>query len=281
MKRTLLLSFLLIILGLISFRMNPVMPEYLNLVDDDFSSNPPPTTTGAPGENSCTDCHAGSTLPAAGVVTFSFSGVNDMYVIGQSYYITIGKSGSSKTGFEMTSLDDNDQAAGSFTAGTNSQIVSFNGRNYIRQSASSGINSWTFTWNAPASPSGDITFYYALNAANGDNNSQGDQIYLGSNTITNDIAGEVEESSPEANVINMTTELGKLSVNLSIQRESDIYFTAQNLEGKQLDFHHFGEMMKGQHILYIDLDEKYSGGLYLFTIFVNNKPYTTKIAFHK
>lgn len=51
-----------------------------------------------------------------------------------------------------------------------------------------GINgsdgkSWNFKWT-PLSATGDVTFYYAVNAADGDGEATGDSVYYGSYTIS-------------------------------------------------------------------------------------------------
>lgn len=278
MKKPLLyLGLILCTVSVLSFKPNFINPSptYHEVVDIPNSTNPPLGKTGAPGEGSCVDCHSGSTLPASGVVTFSFSGTNNLYIPGQTYDITIGKSGSSKTGFQMTALDGSDVAAGVFTAGTNSSTGSTGGRNYIRQSASTGVDTWTFQWNAPTISAGDVTFYYALNEADGLAGSNGDQIYLGSNTVSEDISSSVEDNEF---AVDMKLLNESLVTSLYLEEETNIYFSAQDMNGKQLDYHNFGIMNAGVHSLSIPLDTKYSSSIYLFTIFVDNRPYTTKIS---
>ncbi|CAG5076267.1 Reeler domain-containing protein [Parvicella tangerina] len=277
MKRSIYIVLILAFVVLHSFKPSSLKPSYCDEMEEDFSSNPPAATTGAPGEVTCVNCHSGSTLPASGIVTFSFSGANDKYATGESYIITIGKSGSVKTGFEMTALDDNNNAAGDFTAGANTSLTSHSGRNYIRHSASAGISSWSFTWNAPSTSLGDVTFYYSLNESNNDNNSQGDQIYLGSNTISYDLASGVVENKKRAEAVEVSLNSGQLVVNLNLPETASIYYTSQNLSGRQIDFHSFGQKQQGNHVLTIHLGDKYTAGFYLFTIFIDNKPYTSKI----
>lgn len=282
MRKTTTYTVLLIsALGLISFApmINRVDSKYVELPEDIFGGSAPAAKTGAPGEGSCVDCHSGSTLPASGVVSFSFSGANNLYVPGQSYDITISLTGSVKTGFQMTALDDNDSAAGDFTAGTNSQTQSNAGKNYINHSASSGVDSWTFLWNAPSVSAGDVTFYYAVNETNNNGNNQGDQIYIGSNSISEDVSSGIATiSDKEETVIDMIVQNNSLMTSFSLEEDANIYFAAQDISGKQLDYHNFGQMNAGLQSFNIPLDSKYSSGIYLFTVFVNNTPYTTKIA---
>ena len=77
----------------------------------------------------------------------------------------------------MTGLDAANAKAGSFTAGTDSEIQTSSEKEYINHSSAS-VSSWTFDWTAPATDVGDVTFYLASNKANGDNSTSGDDIYL-------------------------------------------------------------------------------------------------------
>lgn len=147
--------------------------------------------TNAPGEGNCTSCHSGSLNPTPAnlanlTLTGTFSGGG--YIPDSSYSITLSysQSGINKYGFELTTLrTDNNAPVGSFTAGTGtstaSQTVNGASRNYIRHTSAgtsgSGSRSWTFTWQAPSTNVDTISFYAIVNAANGNGQSSGDEIY--------------------------------------------------------------------------------------------------------
>ena len=148
--------------------------------------------TGAPGENTCTSCHSGSSLVTSGTqhtrirLIGNFTG--NGYIPDSTYTLTLtyAESGKSTFGFQMTSLA-NSKAAGTFTAstrtGTFSSNVNGSARYYVEHNStgSSSIakdsTAWTFQWKAPSSNVGEITFYAALNATNGNGSSNGDVIY--------------------------------------------------------------------------------------------------------
>ncbi len=245
------------------------------------SANPSGGKTGAPGENSCVQCHSGSTLQANGVIDFTFSGNNNMYVPNETYDIEISSTGNNKNGFQMTALRSNNTAAGTFTAGQNSSLTTTGGRNYIRHSASNGISSWLFQWNAPEQGTGDVTFYYAYNRSNSSGNDNGDAIYLGNFTITEDIASAITETNTNTNnaedklVINQNNRNVTLAYELTTS--ANIYVYLQDLQGKQIDYHNFGLKTKGVFAHNFELDNRYTAGIYLVTVFIDNKPYTKKI----
>jgi hypothetical protein len=240
-------------------------------------SNPTPGKTGAPGENTCIQCHSGSTLPAAGTVNFSFSGINNEYVPGQTYTITISSTGNSKNGFQMTALNSFDNSAGTFTAGTNTSTINFNSRNYVRHSVSSGINSWTFQWNAPAISDGPITFYYTYNKTNNNNATSGDAIYIGNTQITESIISSSNEVYTDKNNVNVFTNNRNIVIDYVLNTSSSIYYCIQDVNGKQIHYENIGLANTGNHSHTVELTDKYSSGVYLVTLFVDNKPITKKI----
>ncbi|MDX5321310.1 MAG: PKD domain-containing protein [Bacteroidota bacterium] len=164
---------------------------YVTLASALSSNNPPSAMTNAPNESNCTSCHSGSLNPTPAnlanlTLTGAFTGGG--YLPDSTYTLTLSyaQSGINKFGFEITALrTDNDAPAGTFTAGTGSlkatQSVNGATREYLKQSSAgtsgSGSRSWTFTWQAPSTNVDTITFYAVVNAANGNNNTSGDQIY--------------------------------------------------------------------------------------------------------
>ncbi len=278
-QTTLIISGITLGIALLTLEKHNLTPSFVdkNTFLLDNSSNPPIGNTGAPGEGTCTGCHSGSTLPASGVVTFSFSGTNNLYVPGVTYDVSLETNTGTKNGFQMTALDGTNAAAGTFVAGTGSSIISANNKNYIRHATSSGISTWNFDWNAPSTSVGPITFYYTLNVTNANGNTGGDQIYVGNTVISEDISSGIFESNKLASQIEMKVQNRELNISYNISDASSIYFCSQDINGKQVDYHNFGKMTNGIHSHNILLDSKYSSGVYLFTVFVNNNPVTKKI----
>ncbi len=149
--------------------------------------------TGAPSEGDCTSCHAG-TLRTAGAkwgrirLIDNFTG--NGYIPDSTYTLAVSyrESGRSKFGFQITCLNSSNAPAGTFTAtSTRAQRVTrtINSltREYIEQSSSgtSGVTSdstiWFFSWKAPSTNQGNLTFYVALNATNSNSQNSGDSIY--------------------------------------------------------------------------------------------------------
>ena len=131
--------------------------------------------------NNCSECHSGTVTQADNWITTNIpvSG----YIPGNSYTITASgnHSGAVKFGFELTS-EDISAKSGTFviTNATETQLT--NGDASVTHTASGntasgGAKTWNFDWTAPVAGTGDITFYGAFNAANGDGGTSGDVIY--------------------------------------------------------------------------------------------------------
>ncbi len=146
-------------------------------------NGPGPGLSGAPSEGNCTSCHSGT--PVTSGSSFDNITISGLpaggYAPGATYNLTFngGAAATSKNGFQITALSPLNAAAGSFTAGTGSTAFIGSGRNYIgHASGGTSQSSWSFTWTAPATGVGTITFYTVLNATNSSSSVVGDVVYL-------------------------------------------------------------------------------------------------------
>ncbi len=157
-----------------------------------FSSTPPPAKTGAPGEGNCTDCHTGSTQ-TANLIAHDIS--SDVYLAGQTYSITVSTpSNNSVNGFEITAKDASGNLAGEFLASNDAQVLS-NGAYAAQKQSTTSNNSWVFQWVAPSANTGSVTFYAAVNSTNANGTTSGDQVYLSSTSVTENITTSIDLKS--------------------------------------------------------------------------------------
>lgn len=159
------------------------------------NSGPGGGYTNAPGESNCTNsgCHSG-TLNSGGSLSnlkLSTNFTGGGYIPDSTYIIKIEMSQSSisKWGFNFTALRaSNNDPAGDISITSNrtqrrTKSVSGKTRVYAEHtstgtsSTTSNATEWVFSWKAPSSNIGDIKFYVAVNAANGNGNTSGDLIY--------------------------------------------------------------------------------------------------------
>lgn len=162
----------------------------------------PAGLTGAPSEGTCLNCHSGSALNSGpGSVSISLAGGATTYVPGNTYAVTVTVTEAAKTkfGFQATVLNGSNIFTGLMNTSSSAGRVglsSQNGRSYANHnsssavSATSGSNSWTFNWVAPAAGTGTVRFYASGNATNANSGSGGDKIYTTSLAITESVASQ-------------------------------------------------------------------------------------------
>jgi uncharacterized protein (TIGR03437 family) len=172
-----------------------------------YASGPEPRKTGAPGDTTCmqSQCHVGTAVNASGVkVELTFSG-GTTYVPGERQRITIRNTEPGRVyGFQLTARlasNETNGQAGRFVAVQPETFVLCNDgeerdrapRNgtcragqeveFIEHSAPSSTGEFTVEWIPPASNVGDIRFYVASNAANGNGKEDGDKIFTANATL--------------------------------------------------------------------------------------------------
>lgn len=148
------------------------------------SNGSPGGRSGSPGDNNqtCTSCHTGSAINQSGWISSNIpiSG----YTPGQTYEITVNgvHSGVALFGFELSAENSTGQKVGSFSLSDPGRTKLTNQNKAVTHTSGgtnpSGNNiSWTVNWTAPATDIGQVGFYAALNAANGNGGTTGDVIY--------------------------------------------------------------------------------------------------------
>lgn len=147
--------------------------------------------TGSPRDmgNNCTACHSGNAQLANDWITSNIP--VDGYISGQTYTITATgtHTGVVKFGFETTSEDDAHNKKGTFVITNSTQTKLTNANKAVTHTAfgttpTGNTRTWTFDWTAPESGTGNITFYGAFNATNGNGSTSGDVVYLSTYTVT-------------------------------------------------------------------------------------------------
>lgn len=179
-----------------------------NSVHAKISPGPPLGFTGAPGEGTCVGCHYtfGQPNPPNSGGKVEIMGLPASYILGQSYTVTVTVSHPTARawGFELTALDPNgtSSTAGALTVTNPTTVLkrdssdSGQQRIYLSHNGEAGIavgktgsNSWSFSWTAPATSAGDITFYAVGNAANNQVSPEDDYIYATSVKVASPSGG--------------------------------------------------------------------------------------------
>lgn len=159
-----------------------VLPTILLLFAN--TSGSPGGRTGSPGDGNqtCTSCHSGSAINQSGWINSNIPSAG--YTPGQTYQIslTATHSGAALFGFELTSENSNGQKTGTFliTEPDRTKLVNQN-RSVTHTSGGTTVSgsttTWTVNWTAPPTDIGQVRFFAAVNAANGNGGTSGDVIY--------------------------------------------------------------------------------------------------------
>ncbi len=140
--------------------------------------------SGSPGDggNTCTDCHSGTAMPQEGWITTDM--VNGEWIPGHTYTITATGTHENvmRFGFELTAENALGQKVGMFTITNTTETQLTMPQTSVTHTSqgntpSGDMKTWSMDWTAPDGEEGEITFYAAFNAANGNGNTSGDVIY--------------------------------------------------------------------------------------------------------
>jgi len=223
-----------------------------------FSGGPLDGLTNAPGEGNCTGCHASFPLNS-GTGVLDIVNVPTAYTPGTDYDLTISLSDpdASRWGFEMTVLDGTDAFTGALAAlDANTQVSTGGalGRTYVKQTSpgtnngQTGSNTWTVRWTAPAGGTGDVTFYIAGNAANGNFTTSGDRIYAVALPLQENAGTDVGDAprplalKSAPNPFNPRTELA-----FELSDAAPVRLTVHSLDGRRVATLHEGFLEAGVH----------------------------------
>ncbi len=154
--------------------------------------------TGAPGENTCGQCHNGGNFGASVTIQVYAEGSivpTTQYYAGNTYTVrvtvnnTMGNPGG--YGFQLTALSGSENTPVSGYSNLASNVKqktitvqnAFTGRTYLEHNGVTTNNVFQFNWTAPANLADAVTFYAAGNVVNGTGSTSGDAVANTSLTI--------------------------------------------------------------------------------------------------
>jgi hypothetical protein len=239
--------------------------------------------TGAPGEQNCTACHTGTALDGSSEnILTVLQGATPVtsYIPGQTYTVALAMaSNPAKKGFQATALTSTDVMAGTFTAGSNTSV---NGTakkyaNHTSTSNTSAIVLWGWSWTAPSSDVGPVTFYVATNKTNNNGNDSGDAIYLSQHVIGSS-AGLVEDSKVEMNFSAGYNPLNKqLTLSFDALNGGDFTLNLVDVNGRTVYYQSIGKAIEGKNQHIVTLPDHLKEGMYFVNCFVGNRPMSAKV----
>jgi hypothetical protein len=262
----------------------------LDILDDNGRAG----KTGSPGETTCntTNCHTGNTVNATGgsVTIDCPTMTNWKYVPGQSYQVnvTVEKTGVSLFGLGFEALTSAGANAGSFTitnatqTTTKSTTIIGNSRTSVvhklNGGASSNTHTFSFTWNAPASDIGTITFYVAGNAANANNAVTGDFIYTASQVVTSPTTGVFDvRSDINTCLVYPNPAIESINVLYKLIEVANVTFKLISVTGQTVYSETLERQFIGEQKHTIAIDNSLNKGVYFLEMGYNNQFHSQKI----
>jgi hypothetical protein len=245
--------------------------------------------TGAPGEANCTQCHNGTTQDGStenSVLFLSGTTAVTEYTPGDTYTVTLLLASTpAKSGFSATALDGTDTKAGTLIGAAvgGTQNFAASGRDYVSHTAaSSATGQWAFSWVAPATDVGVVTFYFASNVTDESNSTSGDVIYLSEHTIGAASGAGIEETSNEAKFTagyNATS--NKLVLDFNSLAVGDMNLNLVDMNGRSVFTYDLGTSELGSNKETIALPSDLNDGMYVVHFFVGNKAMSANILVKK
>jgi hypothetical protein len=241
--------------------------------------------TGAPGEQNCTACHAGSAQSGTNEnVLTVLSGTTPVtqYTPGQQYTVTLGMtSNPSKKGFQATALTSANAMAGAFTGQAGNTAINGTTKKYANHTLSSNTSTtaplWTWSWTAPAAGTGDVTFYVATNKTNNNNNDNGDVIYLSQHVFSEASSAGIETITFNNNVvIGADNESNKVTIVYDLNQMSKMAVNIVDINGKSVYNKNTINGQIGKNHFDVSTSDLKSG-MYIVNFFIDNKPFSKKI----
>ena len=240
--------------------------------------------TGAPGEQNCTACHAGTAQNGANenILTL-LSGTTPVttYTPGQQYTVALAMSSNpAKRGFQSTALTSANTMAGTFTGQSGNTTVNGTTKKYANHTSTSNTSStlsWTWTWTAPASGTGNVTFYVASNKTNNNGNDNGDVIYLSQHVFSEASSAGIEENSKESVAVYFDENSNSIHANFNALSVSATSLKLIDISGQVAYSTTLGTSEIGKNTKEIQLNKTLKSGIYIVTLEIGRKVYSKKI----
>ena len=198
----------------------------------------------------CTFCH--SSFPAfhdstnfilqMGTDTLSLSNVVSgatTYTPGVKYFLRmIATSPSAVHGFELTAVDSTrDSLTGQGVEVTNFAILNplntsllSTTYNFVTHHNADSNRVWTFTWTAPTTYNGPVTFYYAGNAGVDTDTNYGDSIFVATKTIAWSGLAGVAQIENELNLLSVFPTVFDQQVQVSFNLKQNAMVTGNVID---------------------------------------------------
>jgi hypothetical protein len=242
---------------------------------------------GAPGENNCTACHAGSVAAGDGFNLLTWDPTATEYALGETYTMLLNMDdAAAKNGFQLVALkasDDTQAGTMVITDAVRTQLLNGTaGKQYVgHRAAGNTASQWTFNWTAPAENVGNVVFYVATNKTNSNGQTSGDLVRLSQHTFNAPAGSGVSLTAYESILaslkIALSAENALIDIKFVTDESESLYINVMNLQGQSVLAHSLGSAYPGENHKEVRLPENLSNGIYIVNFFVGNKAYSQKV----
>ena len=173
--------------------------------------------TGAPGDSNKTcassGCHSSGAFSPSPILLITDKDGNEVtnYRPGETYDINLSIETTGNPvefGFQMVALASDISPVNQWeNIGDNVQLVTLGDRDYIEHNSPSSENTFSARWTAPNAGTGDVNFYYSVNAVNGNGSPSGDGGANASFTLNETLSSTSDYQNVNINIFpNPTTD---------------------------------------------------------------------------
>ncbi|MCH8904864.1 MAG: T9SS type A sorting domain-containing protein [Bacteroidetes bacterium] len=269
-KKNLVITILVLFAGLI----------YLNGGVSNLAQ-PPAVTSDAPGETSCADsvgCHSLDSVDlGGGDITLAFDKGKNTYFPGKRDTITVTINDFDQVGFPLrgfiaTILDSSGAKAGDLKITSSKTVlltktVLSNPRQYIAHSFAGPFPDFEFAWDPPSSDIGTVFMYVSGVAANKDNTEDSDHVYTDTFHIKHDTtlvrAPQLYAYSSGITRVYPNPATDHINIDFTLGQQEQVKAEMIDLNGRVVSLLFEDERKAGHHNQYIQLNNRFSPGLYL------------------
>jgi hypothetical protein len=236
---------------------------------------------GSPGEGSCSGCHGGGSSSTTVTINASPAFINNEYVQGQTYTITVSVIGTAYTNFGFTSeilfTPANTNAGVMSNPGGGVAIV--NGpsgrKNAIQTTPKTGVGSadFTYQWTAPSSGANSVKIYAVGNCVNGNGNTSGDFARAVTLTLSTPTITAVEQKKLSAlNGFNVYPNpvQDKIHVSYSLTEAKRVSIQLTSITGERVAELLNEEQESGVHSQKLEIPAEVASGMYFLKVTTDN-----------
>lgn len=261
------------------------------------SVQPPTGYTGAPGEQTCAaaGCHAGNPTLNASDITLQAVGspsLSSGYASSTQYSLAVNAGSSASYGFSLTAVDGNGSAIGTFalTSPANTSLATGTAnKQYVGHKNANSNNAWAFRWTSPATTTDSVFFYLAVNQANGNSATTGDNIRLRTYVATANSFGPYTTGNVGTGIQNLDALANgeitvfpnpvhdKLNLNFNLTETQNVVAGIYNLNGQLVKPLINEELSWGEHDRNFNVAGEMSTGIYIVKFTVGSSDFFKKI----